>query len=199
MKYSKVLDELFWIMLWVLCICLMVISMTAMARAGEAKVSWTAPTQRVDGSALDNLAGYRVLWGTAPRNYSAEALINDPSTLTYTILELPPGTHYFAVTAFDADGLESAYSAEVSKTIITPPPLPPGDVIVLDEERVAYTLERTVDRIALVPVGTVPPGTECDSSQFVRDSNGIQANVVPKSAVVWAGTVRTEVALADCG
>ncbi len=40
------------------------------------------------------------------------------TTINATISSLPPGfTYYFAVTAVDASGLESAYSGEVSKVI----------------------------------------------------------------------------------
>ena len=165
--------------------------------AGEARVSWTAPTQRVDGTALDNLAGYRVLWGTASRDYIQSAVVTVPTT-TYTVTDLPEGTHYFAVTAFDADGLESAYSAEVSKVIqgTTVPPIPPDGLVVIAET--AYALVQTLDRIALVAVGTVPAGTACDPDQYVRDSNGRDGFVVPKDAVTWAGSVRAEVVVAAC-
>ena len=172
-----------------------------LSHAGEARVSWSAPTERTDGTPLTNLAGYRVLWGTAPRNYVQSAVVMHPTT-PYTVTDLPEGTHYFAVTAFDANDLESAYSAEVSKTIEAPPPAippaPPGGLTVQDTARAAYSFQNTIDRIALVPVGMVPAGTPCDGSQAVRDSNGVTGYVVPKSAVAWAGSVRSEVVVAAC-
>src|SRR5262245_39192746 len=33
-------------------------------------VTWTAPTLNTDGSALTDIAGYRVLYGTSPANLS---------------------------------------------------------------------------------------------------------------------------------
>lgn len=170
------------------------------SHAGEARVSWSPPTQRVDGTALDNLAGYRVLWGTSSRDYIQSAVVMHPTT-TYTVTDLPAGTHYFAVTAFDANDLESAYSAEVSKTIEALPdipPEPPAGLTVQETARAVYSFQNTADRITLVPVGTVPAGTPCNGEQAVRDSNGVTGYVVPKSAVTWAGTVRSEVVVAEC-
>lgn len=183
---------LFWLIV-------MLFFMTA-ANAGEARVSWTAPTERTDGSSLDNLAGYRVLWGTSPRGYTQSAVVMHPTT-EYAVTDLPEGTHYFAVTAFDANDLESAPSAEASKTIVAavvPLPESPSALVVQESARSAYTLVQTADRIVLVPVGIVPAGTSCDLTQAVRDSNGLLGYVVPKDSVTWAGTVRAEVVVAEC-
>jgi hypothetical protein len=169
------------------------------AHAGEALLSWVPPTERVDGTALTSLAGYRLLWGTAPRSYSEQVTVNDPGTTSYRITGLAPGTWYFAATAFDATGLESEYSAEVSKVIADAQPLPPDAVrVVQDAARTAYVIVQTADRITLVPVGAVPAGTAC-GSQAIRDANGVTAYVVPRSAVTWAGSVRSEVVVAECG
>jgi azurin len=81
-----------------------------------ARLSWQAPTQNVDGSALTNLAGYRVYWGSSPRNYSQSALVNGGTTTQHQVT-LTAGTWYFAVTARNTDGGESGFSNEVSKTV----------------------------------------------------------------------------------
>ena len=81
-----------------------------------AVLSWTAPTQNVDGSPLTNLAGYKVYWGTTPGTYSSNASVSGAGTTTYTT-NLTPGTWYFAVSALDATGAESAKTNEVSKTV----------------------------------------------------------------------------------
>jgi len=85
--------------------------------SGTATLTWTAPTQRTDGSALTNLAGYRIYWGTESRNYTKSVEIDNPAVTSYVIENLGPGTHYFATTAVDANGAESAYSNEATKTI----------------------------------------------------------------------------------
>jgi hypothetical protein len=77
---------------------------------------WQAPTENVDGSPLTDLAGYRVHWGTASRSYGSQVTLNDP-TVTEWEADIPPGSYFFALTAFDVDGSESGYSNEVTKTI----------------------------------------------------------------------------------
>lgn len=168
------------------------------AQAGEARVYWSAPTERVDGTPLTAADGifYRVSWGQVSGDYTGTA---ETAAAEYQVTDLGAGIWYFAVQAIDSAGLVSAYSAEVSKSFESPP-APPGGLMVLSPALTVYTLVQSENRIALVPVGTVPPETACDSSQSVRDSNGIHAYVVPKAAVIWASdTVRSEVVVAECG
>ena len=78
--------------------------------AGTATLAWTAPT----GAAV---TGYRVYYGTASRVYD-QALGSGVfvATSAYTVSGLSSGrTYYFAVTAVDAAGAESAFSNEASK------------------------------------------------------------------------------------
>ncbi len=81
-----------------------------------ASLSWDAPTENVDGTALDDLAGFNLYWGAASRSYGVPVALSDPNATSYSI-ELSAGTYYFAMTAFDLDGNESAFSNEVSKII----------------------------------------------------------------------------------
>ena len=82
----------------------------------EAVLSWQAPTKNVDGSTLTNLSGYKIYYGTTSKNYTQTVNVPGASTTTWT-LPLSPGTYYFALTAVDSAGAESAKTAEVSKTI----------------------------------------------------------------------------------
>jgi hypothetical protein len=91
-----------------------VASTTVTVRA--AMLSWTAPTHNTDGSALTNLAGFKVYWGPSSRNYTQNASVNGASSTAYTAT-LTPGTWFFAITALDSTGVESAKSNEVSKTV----------------------------------------------------------------------------------
>lgn len=84
---------------------------------GSAKLSWMAPTLRTDGSALENLAGYRIYYGTSPSGLRNQISLDNPSAITWTVNNLSAGTWYFAMTAVDRDGLESARTNTVSKTI----------------------------------------------------------------------------------
>lgn len=84
---------------------------------GNAMISWSPPTERTDGSALSDLAGYRIYYGTQSGNYTKSVTVNTAGVTSYTIEGLTPGTYYFAVTAFDSGGSESAQSTPVSKKI----------------------------------------------------------------------------------
>jgi hypothetical protein len=83
------------------------------AATGSAELSWAPPTQRTDGAPLGELAGYRILYGTASGKYDQSADIDNPGVTTFLVEHLAPGRWYFAVTAISAERLESAPSAEV--------------------------------------------------------------------------------------
>lgn len=84
-----------------------------------ARVRWTPPTQNVDGSALTDLAGFRIYVGFESRNYSDVYDVDGPAQVQLDILNLEPGRlYYFSATAFTAAGLESRYSSEVTKTVV---------------------------------------------------------------------------------
>ena len=84
---------------------------------GSATLSWTAPTENEDGSPLTDLAGYKIYWGTTPGTYPNLVTINNPGITIYVIENLGPGTYEFVSTAFNAAGVESAYSNTATKTI----------------------------------------------------------------------------------
>jgi hypothetical protein len=84
---------------------------------GSATLSWTPPTERVDGTPIGELAGYRVLYGRGSGKYDRAAEIDNPGVTRYVVEDLGPGNWFFAVTVRTADGLESAPSAEVRKRI----------------------------------------------------------------------------------
>ena len=84
---------------------------------GSATLSWTAPTENEDGSPLTDLAGYKIYWGTTPGTYPNLVTINNPGITIYVIENLGPGTYEFVSTAFNAAGVESAYSNTATKII----------------------------------------------------------------------------------
>ena len=84
---------------------------------GRATLSWTAPTENTDGSALSNLAGYRIRYGTSAASLTQTIVIDNASVTTYVVENLAPATWYFAVTAVNATGAESTYSNVANKQI----------------------------------------------------------------------------------
>jgi Fibronectin type III domain len=83
----------------------------------SAALSWEAPTTNTNGSALTDLAGYRIYYGSTSDDLKQSVQITNVSTLTYIVNDLTPGTWYFAVMAVTSTGSESALSNVVSKTI----------------------------------------------------------------------------------
>ncbi|VAW68261.1 hypothetical protein MNBD_GAMMA09-1772 [hydrothermal vent metagenome] len=87
---------------------------------GVASLSWTPPIENTDGSALTNLAGYKIYYGTTSGVYPDVITINNVGISAYVIENLSNGqTYYFVVSAFNSDGIESAYSTVGSKTTST--------------------------------------------------------------------------------
>jgi Fibronectin type III domain len=84
---------------------------------GTATLSWTAPTRNTDGTPLTDLAGYHVYFGRDSSNLTQFIDIAGATSVRYVVTGLAAGTYYFAVSAYNKLGLESARSNVVSKTI----------------------------------------------------------------------------------
>ena len=84
---------------------------------GSASLSWAAPTTRTDGSPLTNLAGYKIFYGRMSGIYDYQIDINNPGILAYVVENMVSGDWYFALTAYDSQGVESDRSNEVLRQI----------------------------------------------------------------------------------
>jgi hypothetical protein len=93
------------------------INVTQPASSGTATLSWTAPTTNTNGSALTNLAGYHIYYGTSPSALATAINVANPGTTSYSVSSLPSGTWYFAVNAYTTSGVDSVLSNTGSKTI----------------------------------------------------------------------------------
>src|SRR5688572_28263141 len=85
---------------------------------GSAMLSWNPPTQNADGSPLTNLAGYRVYWGTSQGYLSNSTTLTNPGLSSYVVDQLTPATWYFALSAVNSSGTESALSNVASKQVL---------------------------------------------------------------------------------
>lgn len=91
---------------------------TPTATTGSATLSWVAPTQNNDGSALTNLAGYNIYYGTDSTALTQMIQVGNAAALSYVVTGLAKGaTWYFAVTSYSTAGQESAPSVVTTKTI----------------------------------------------------------------------------------
>lgn len=79
---------------------------------GSVTLSWVAPTERTDGTPLQNLGGYKISYGRMSKVYDYTISIDNPGLTTYVVEGLKPGSWYFALVAYDTEGLESDFSNE---------------------------------------------------------------------------------------
>ena len=85
--------------------------------AAPATISWDPPATNADGSALTDLAGYRIYVGSTPHQLVPILTLDDAARTGYVLEGLSPGLHYFAMTAVNSVGIESRMSAVVAATL----------------------------------------------------------------------------------
>ena len=88
-------------------------------KTGRLELSWSAPTTRTDGEPLllSDIGGYRLYYGTQKGEYVQGANIKDGTAQSATVTGIPVGTYFVVLTTYDANGIESDYSASVKKTV----------------------------------------------------------------------------------
>jgi hypothetical protein len=84
---------------------------------GSVALNWTPPTLNTDGSAITNLAGYRIYYGTSATVLSRTLQVNNAGVSSFVVDGLVPSPWYFAVTAISTVGAESPQSNITTKTV----------------------------------------------------------------------------------
>jgi len=94
-------------------------STVSAASANGVTIAWIAPVARADGSPLSlaEIGGYRIYYGTSEGDYPNRIDVGDSTAVEAVINDLPAGTYYFVVTAYDTAGRESGFSPAVVETI----------------------------------------------------------------------------------
>jgi hypothetical protein len=92
-------------------------SISVEAFPGTITLSWIAPFENVDGTQLTDLAGYRIYYGLEMGVYTEVIDVPDPTTLSYTIDNLPPNLYYVVATSYDVGNTESAYSNVIERRV----------------------------------------------------------------------------------
>ncbi|HEY6925950.1 MAG TPA: fibronectin type III domain-containing protein, partial [Steroidobacteraceae bacterium] len=72
------------------------------APAASVTLGWIPPTQNSDGTPITNLAGYKIHYGTMSSSYSQTIALQNAGLTRYVVDNLPSGTYYFAITAYNA-------------------------------------------------------------------------------------------------
>jgi hypothetical protein len=78
-------------------------------------LSWETPVSQTDGKPLADLSGFNIYYGKSSLSYSER--IDTGNVRTYTLENLPSGTYYLAITAYDSAGNETDFSPEVAKSL----------------------------------------------------------------------------------
>jgi hypothetical protein len=172
-------------------------TLTCSWSTGSANVSWTPPTTNTDGTALTNLAAFRVYYGTSSTSLTRVSEINDISSTSTTINALTPATWYFKVRAVNANQVESADSNVSSKVVagasaartvsisITSP------IIRRTTATAVYEVVRSATTGKLVTgrvVGTVPVGRQCRAYHLTGDFYGVLRGLVNVTLTIPSGT-----------
>jgi hypothetical protein len=91
---------------------------------GSATLTWSRVTKSIDGADLNDLAGYKIHYGKSAKQLNKVITVPNASLglpnskiTFYQVTNLSPGTWYFAVSAYNAEGKESELSAVASKTV----------------------------------------------------------------------------------
>jgi hypothetical protein len=92
-------------------------SSLSVATADSVTLSWSAPTENTNGSALTNLTGYIIYYGPSASAMTQTIDINTVGMLTYVVDNLSAGTWYFQIVAVNAAGVQSNPSVTVSVSI----------------------------------------------------------------------------------
>jgi len=85
--------------------------------SGVASLQWEIPASKVSGEPLDDLAGFRILYGRSSSDLDHSVMIPDPATTSYQVSSLTSGIWYFAVVAVSASGLEGPPTTLATKSI----------------------------------------------------------------------------------
>jgi hypothetical protein len=85
--------------------------------ASSVDLSWTVPTQNANGTALTNLAGYTIYYGTSADQLTESVRIANPRTTSTVISKLSPGTWYFSIVSFTTANEQSTNSVVASATV----------------------------------------------------------------------------------
>src|ERR1700722_11275127 len=85
--------------------------------ADNVTLSWSAPTENTNGSALTNLAGYVIHYGTSANAMTQTIDINTAGMLTYVVDNLSAGNWYFQIVSVNTAGVQSSPSSTVTASI----------------------------------------------------------------------------------
>ena len=169
---------------------------------GSATINWTKPTTNSDGSALTDLASYKVVFGNSSSALNQSKAVSSPTATSTTISALASGTWYFSVRAVNSQQVESANSNIAQKVISSASAARTVAISITPTTTTLQTVGTTVydvvysnnQRLLGRQVGTVALGVACNS-QWPTNTNYFP---VLRSKVTFTRTSRTNTVVARC-
>lgn len=70
-------------------------------------ITWSAPTIDLNGDAIEDLTGFKIMYSQQRDNLDNIIFINDVDTTSMSITELESGLYFFSMTATTLNGIES--------------------------------------------------------------------------------------------
>jgi len=80
-------------------------------------LAWSAPTENSNGTALTNLAGYNIYYGSSTSAMTNKISVKTVGVTDYVITELASGSWYFTLTSVNSQGAESVASNTVAVSL----------------------------------------------------------------------------------
>jgi len=102
---------------------LIVMSFVSSALHGaQVSLAWDPPTHNLDGSPIENLAGYKVYYGSTSSDYGTCLDVGNARAANISGL-IEGAAYYFSAKTYNTEGLESPFSDEFAWTVpdVTPP------------------------------------------------------------------------------
>jgi hypothetical protein len=177
---------------WLVLIALAILA-PVLARGADVTITCAPPTQFTDNTPIPATAVMTF------KLYSGSTALDTQPACKFVRTGLAPNTYNYTATATVA-GVESDQSAPAQVVVPAPKPKPPGTptATIAVMGPTAYSMLKSTDQVVLIPVGTIPIGTACDSNQgVIRDGKAF--NLVTAAAVTWTGSVRSIAVVASCG
>lgn len=167
--------------------------------AATLNISWTAPTTCTDGTPISGCAITKYTVYSGLQGQAKTVLgTTGPTVTTFSAANTGPGNWCIQVSASSSGG-EGPLSSEACKLVPVPAPGAPGTptLTLTVVAPLVFDAIKSADTLALLPVGSVPLGTRCDTTQGVVKS-GITYFVVPMSSVTLTGNIKPVAVVAQC-
>lgn len=179
------------------------------AHATDVTVACTPPAKRTDNGAIVGALTFN-LYGATQGQPKVLVTTTPLAACSSVRANVKVGTSCWDWTAIEArndlgpvTSVESLHSPETCSIVVAAPPAAPNaptnpTSAIVTIGPTAYTVIKGPKTLALLPVGTVPLGTACDTSQGVL-KGASTFNVVDESLVKYTSPSRPVVVLAQCG